>query len=152
MMITGIAGNGSGGDDGKGGADGTGGRQGRERQAHGSLRRKCLRMRTCVLSSIWSAICHQSDLRHTWSLWKIFTIRKRLSELHINPGSSHSNPDNTLIIGSHWHIYREGYDRKSAFPATDINDDDFVENTLLFFEKFIIISKPRINYQLELLP
>lgn len=51
-MITGIAGNGSGGDDGKGGADGTGGRQGRERQAHGSLRRKCLRMRTCVLSSI----------------------------------------------------------------------------------------------------
>ncbi len=75
-----------------------------------------------------------------------------LLELHINPGSPHCNPDDTIIVGSHWHVYREGYDRKFAFPASNINDDDFIENTMLFFDKFNIIGKPVVNYQLELLP
>ena len=75
-----------------------------------------------------------------------------LLELHINPSNPHSNPDNTIIIGSHWHVYKEGYDRKFAYPAADVNNDDFAENTLLFFEKFNIINKPQVNYQLELLP
>lgn len=75
-----------------------------------------------------------------------------LLELHINPSNPHSNPDGTIIRGSHWHIYREGYDRKFAFPTENINDDNFIDNTLLFFNKFHLISKPTVNYQLELLP
>lgn len=75
-----------------------------------------------------------------------------LLELHINPSNPHSNPDGTKIVGSHWHIYKEGFDRKFAFPAVNINDDDFVINTLLFFDEFHLISKPNVNYQLELLP
>lgn len=74
-----------------------------------------------------------------------------LLELHVNPSNPHSNPNGEKIIGSHWHIYREGYDRKFAFPAADIQDDNFVENTLLFFEKFNLIEKPAVHYQLELL-
>lgn len=75
-----------------------------------------------------------------------------LLELHINPGNPHSNPDGTKIVGSHWYVYREGYDRKFAFPATNINDDDFISNTLLFFDKFHLINKPKVTCQLELLP
>ena len=75
-----------------------------------------------------------------------------LLELHINPGNPHSNPDGEKIIGSHWHIYREGYGRKFAFPASDLYDDNFVENTMFFFERFNLIEKPNVNYQLELLP
>lgn len=75
-----------------------------------------------------------------------------LLELHINPSNPHTNPDGTQIIGSHWHVYKEGYDRKFAYPAGNIKDDDFVDNTLLFFERFNLILKPKINYQLELIP
>lgn len=67
--------------------------------------------------------------------------------LHINPTNIHINPDNEKIIGSHWHIYKEGYDTKYAYPATDINDKDFITNTLIFFRKFNIIDKPNITYQ-----
>lgn len=75
-----------------------------------------------------------------------------LLELHINPSNPHANPDGEKIIGSHWHIYREGYDRKFAFPATEVDDDNFVDNTILFFKKFNIIKPPSVTYQLELLP
>ena len=73
-----------------------------------------------------------------------------LLELHVNPGKNHVNPDGEKITGSHWHIYSEKYGRKQAFPADDIHSDHFVDNTLLFMEKFNIIEKPSINYQLEL--
>lgn len=73
-----------------------------------------------------------------------------LLELHVNPGKTHINPDGRKIIGSHWHVYSEEYGRKQAFPADDIHSDHFVDNTLLFMEKFNIIEKPSINYQLEL--
>lgn len=75
-----------------------------------------------------------------------------LLELHINPGKPHQNPDGTKLIGSHWHIYTEEYYRSLAFPADDIQSDDFVNNTILFLDKFNVIDKPTIHYQLELLP
>ena len=74
-----------------------------------------------------------------------------LLELHINPGKVHINPDAEKIIGSHWHIYTEEFGRKQAFPAEDLQSDLFVKNTLLFMEKFNIIEKPTVNFQLELL-
>mgnify|MGYP003103121986 FL=1 len=74
-----------------------------------------------------------------------------LLELHINPGKVHINPAGEKIIGSHWHIYTEEFGRKQAFPAEDLQSDLFVKNTLLFMEKFNIIEKPTVNFQLELL-
>lgn len=74
-----------------------------------------------------------------------------LLELHIDPGKPHQNPDGEKIIGSHWHIYSEEYGRKLAFPAEDIQSDLFVQNTVVFLDKFNVIEKPEINYQLEML-
>ena len=73
-----------------------------------------------------------------------------LLELHVNPSTIHVNPDGEKIVGSHWHVYSEEYGRKQAFPADDIHSEHFVENTILFMEKFNIIEKPSINLQLEL--
>ena len=74
-----------------------------------------------------------------------------LLELHINKTKIHTNPDGSKIIGTHWHIYSEQYGRRMAFPAEDIESDKFIENTLLFLDKFNVITKPTINFQLELL-
>ena len=73
-----------------------------------------------------------------------------LLELHINPTNVHPNPDGTKIFGSHWHVYTEGYGTTFAFPATDIHDEAFVENTINFFIKFNIIERPLIVYQAEI--
>lgn len=74
-----------------------------------------------------------------------------LLELHINPGNVHINPDGTKIKGSHWHIYTEEYGRKMAYPAEDLNSNSFIENTILFFDRFNLIEKPMVLYQTELL-
>lgn len=74
-----------------------------------------------------------------------------LLELHINPGKPHQNPDGTKLVGSHWHIYTEEFYRSLAFPADDIESNDFVNNTIHFLERFNVIEKPDIHYQLELL-
>ena len=74
-----------------------------------------------------------------------------LLELHINPGKPHQNPDGEKIVGSHWHIYTEEYGRSLAFPADDINSAMFVDNAIAFLERFNVIYKPTILFQLELL-
>ena len=74
-----------------------------------------------------------------------------LLELHINPSTIHTNPDGEKITGSHWHIYIEEYGRLWAFPTEDFNSEHFVENTVAFLDKFNVIEKPKINFQLELL-
>lgn len=76
---------------------------------------------------------------------RIFWNNVMLLELHIDPGKIHINPDGTKIAGSHWHIYTEKYGRKMAFPADDIQSDQFVRNTILFLDKFHVIEKPHIN-------
>lgn len=73
-----------------------------------------------------------------------------LLELHINPGNTHINPDGTKIIGSHWHIYTEEYDRKFAVTAEDIESDAFVDNTVIFLKNFHVIDLPSITFQMEL--
>lgn len=74
-----------------------------------------------------------------------------LMELHINPGKVHVNPNGEKITGSHWHIYSEQYGRQQAFPAENINSENFIDNTITFMRKFNIIEQPSVNYQLELL-
>lgn len=102
---------------------------------------------------IFTVKIHRGKIRH--NKYSIGARIKKdgviLLELHINPGNVHVNPDGEKIIGSHWHIYKEGYEHRYAFLATDITDDDFVKNTLLFFKKFNIIKEPEVRYQLELL-
>jgi len=73
-----------------------------------------------------------------------------LLELHIGSNGIHVNPDGTKVCGNHWHIYTEMYGRCQAFPADDINSEQFVENTLMFLDKFNVIEKPEINYQTEM--
>lgn len=74
-----------------------------------------------------------------------------LLELHINPTTVHSNPDGNKITGSHWHVYKEGFGRTYAFPADDIKAEKFVENTIAFLEKFNVVERPDIIFQLEIL-
>lgn len=71
-------------------------------------------------------------------------------ELHMNPGNRHTNPDGSIIEGNHWHIYSEEYERRQAFPADELSSEKFVENTLAFLDKFNVIEKPTISYQLEI--
>lgn len=74
-----------------------------------------------------------------------------LLELHINKNKIHINPDGEKIIGSHWHIYTETYGRRFAFKAEDIDSSKFIENTVQFLDKFNVLEKPTINFQLELI-
>lgn len=74
-----------------------------------------------------------------------------LLELHINPSNVHYNPGGKKICGNHWHIYTEEHGRDYAFPAEDIQDDAFVDNTISFLTKFNVVEQPEITYQLELL-
>ncbi|MCQ2080452.1 MAG: hypothetical protein MJZ11_02260 [Lachnospiraceae bacterium] len=71
-------------------------------------------------------------------------------ELHINPGNRHTNPDGSIIEGNHWHIYSEEYERRQAFPADELSSERFIENTIAFLDKFNVIEKPDISYQLEI--
>ena len=74
-----------------------------------------------------------------------------LLELHMNPSNIHTNPDGEKITGSHWHIYSEEAGLLWAFPAEDLNSEQFVENTIIFLDKFNVIEKPEIRFQYELL-
>ncbi len=70
-----------------------------------------------------------------------------LLQLHINRFGKHYNsPTEETICGSHWHVYIEGYENTIAYPI-EINEDNFIENTIEFFKKFNIIEPPRISYQ-----
>lgn len=69
-----------------------------------------------------------------------------LMRLDIDPNAQHRNPDDTLIRGSHLHIYTEEYDMLVAIPF-DVEDKNLFETCFTFFEKFHIIEPPDIIYQ-----
>lgn len=71
-------------------------------------------------------------------------VPQTILELHLNPNQPHRNPDGELIVGSHWHVYCETYGRRWAYPAVDVESDDFVAGTLAFFRKFQLIRHPEI--------
>lgn len=71
-------------------------------------------------------------------------------ELHINPSNIHINPDGSKITGSHWHVYSEEHGLHTAIPSAELNDEEFVNNSISFFKKFNIIKMPEVHFQLEL--
>lgn len=60
-----------------------------------------------------------------------------LMRLDVNP-SPHRNPDNTMIYGSHLHIFKEGYGMTYAFPF-DVEDDNLTSNFIQFLNHFNVI-------------
>ena len=74
-----------------------------------------------------------------------------LLELHIGATNVHQNPNGEKVTGNHWHIFYNGLERKWAFPAEDIHSERFIENTILFLERFNVVEKPDVTYQQELL-
>ena len=74
-----------------------------------------------------------------------------LMQLHIGETIQHMNPDRRKVNGSHWHFYHEEHGMGIAEEAENINSTDFVKNTILLFDKFNILEKPKISYQLEML-
>lgn len=74
-----------------------------------------------------------------------------LLELHVCQSGVHRNPDGNKITGSHWHIYTEDYGRDYAYPADDVTADQFIDNTMKFFEEFNIVEKPNIIHQMEII-
>ena len=73
-----------------------------------------------------------------------------LLRLDIGKNLRHRNPNNEIIKGDHWHIYDEKYDLHKAYPAHDIQDSNFVNETINFLDKFSVIEKPRIIYQMQI--
>lgn len=63
--------------------------------------------------------------------------------------SPHHNPDGTRISGTHWHVYREGFDTSVAYEA-DIASASFVGDTILLLDKFNVIKKPSFQGELPL--
>lgn len=62
----------------------------------------------------------------------------------------HINPNGEKITGNHWHVCDEAYGLKWAYPADDLESEQFVENTVAFLSKFHVIKQPQVNFQLEL--
>ncbi len=73
-----------------------------------------------------------------------------LLELHINAGNIHINPNGEKINGSHWHYYTLEDGLRNAFPAKDLSDNDFVENTIKFLEQFHVTKILSISHQTTL--
>ncbi|MDD6461422.1 MAG: hypothetical protein PUF51_02995 [Bifidobacteriaceae bacterium] len=55
--------------------------------------------------------------------------------------TSHHNPDGTRVGGTHWHIYREGFDDLWTSPASLVSDS-FLESTISLLNQFNVIEKP----------
>ena len=73
-----------------------------------------------------------------------------LLRLDIN-GPTHTNPDGTIISGSHLHIYREGFGDKWAYdiPAEKFNNLSDVYQTAMDFMDYCNINK-KPNFQKDL--
>lgn len=72
-------------------------------------------------------------------------IPQTILELHLHPNQPHRNPDGTLIVGSHWHVYSERFGRRQAYPALDLETDSFVDGTMEFFRRFHLVRHPVIR-------
>lgn len=67
-----------------------------------------------------------------------------LMRLCVNPSQPHSNPDGTVILGDHLHVYRSGYGENFAEPV-DIESPNFINDTLLLLQRFNVVKKPLLQ-------
>lgn len=59
-------------------------------------------------------------------------------------GHPHTNPDGTVIAGTHLHIYKAGHGARFAYPM-DISSPDFINDTILLLNRFNVVKKPHFN-------
>jgi len=76
-----------------------------------------------------------------------------LVRLDIGATLRHRNPNDTVVTGSHIHVYREGYDAKLAVPLAELSfhfrDSDNVVTTFEDFARYCHITRfPNIQEQL----
>jgi hypothetical protein len=76
-----------------------------------------------------------------------------LVRLDIGVTLRHRNPNDTVVAGSHIHVYREGYDAKFAVPLAELSfhfrDLDNVVTTFEDFARYCHITRfPNIQEQL----
>lgn len=71
----------------------------------------------------------------------------QLMRLCVN-GSPHTNPDGTIVPGTHLHVYREGHDARTAY-ALPIDSPDFVSDTILLLKQFNVITMPAFQDGIE---
>lgn len=76
-----------------------------------------------------------------------YTINKRYRQtvimLRYDNGGRHTNPDGVLFEGKHVHLYKEGYNDKFAFPASEIGvvDTDTIETVFNKIMQFCNVKK-----------
>ena len=101
----------------------------------------------------------QFDAQRGSLVLKKFTFQERarvivpLVRLDVGTTLRHRNPDDTLVTGSHIHVYREGYDVKFAVPLVGFpfhfQDPDNVVTTFEDFARYCHITRlPHIQEQL----
>ncbi len=69
-------------------------------------------------------------------------------------GSPHTNPDGEVILGAHFHIYKEGFGDAWAYPIpTTITDPSDLIQTLIDFLNYCkVINIDQLKIQRGLLP
>ena len=64
--------------------------------------------------------------------------------LDVNPSIPHTNPNDTVVVGSHLHRYIEGVGSKTAVPY-DTGNMSFADCCVWFFEQFHVVDYPEIT-------
>lgn len=71
-----------------------------------------------------------------------------LMRLCVGDSRVHSNPDGTIVHGSHLHVYREGFNDRCAV-AVDIASPDFVADIIRLLDEFHVVEKPNMQGSLS---
>lgn len=79
------------------------------------------------LMDIWRGTVRISKARLQTRARKVIV----LARVDVN-GAPHTNPDRTILNGSHIHLYREGYDAKWAYPLDSRSFSNPTDNAQLF--------------------
>ena len=58
-------------------------------------------------------------------------------------GHPHTNPDGSVIAGTHLHVYHEGFDDRIAVPMT-ITSPNFIDDTLMILTRFHVVEHPQL--------
>ncbi|MBF8969954.1 hypothetical protein [Streptococcus sp. NLN64] len=75
---------------------------------------------------------------------RLKNLQEHIIRLDINPSNRHTNPDGTVIIGSHIHVYSNQYTKKDA-TAVLLSESDFPNITHIIdaFDSFLSYTNIR---------